>query len=168
MRCLVCGKELSEATACPVCGEKVVAVVGNMSPELKEKFIIKAREKKEKELKDVNVFLRSYYWKEENGELVEKERQDIQIGQNFGKLDLEQIVWGNQKYARQTGGEELLLTVVIKDGDGKDREETTKVIAPRTEGFWQIGCVLKPGFKIVIRVGDENNYTDSGEISLKG
>ena len=168
MRCLVCGVELNQVTTCPVCGEKVVGVVGNMTPELQQKFANAGYQKRINALSGVTAYLRSYYWQDVNGELAERGRQDIPIGQNLGALGIEQVLWGNTEFARQAAGEELELTVVLKDTYGRTSEQKTKVVAPSTDGLWRIGCVLKPGFRMAIRVGNERVYSDSGEIDLRG
>lgn len=168
MKCLVCGMELNQATACPVCGEKVVAVVGDMPAELQQKFVYAGVQKRINALANITAYLRSYYWTDVDGELVEKSRQDIPIGQNLGALGIGQVLWGNMEFARQTPGEELEIVVVLKDSYGRVLEQKTKVIAPATDGRWRIGCVLRPGFRMAVRVGNETVYSDSGEISLRG
>ena len=168
MKCLVCGNELNQMTVCQVCGEKVVAVVGDMTDELQKKFTAMASNKRRIMLSSVSAELRSYYWKDVDGELVERSRQDIPIVQNMGELDFGHVVWGNTEYARQTAGEELTLNVVIKYANGYSHEEVAKVVAPGTSGLWRVGCVLKPGLRIAIRVGNEQTYSDSEEINLKG
>lgn len=168
MKCLVCGTELNQATACPVCGEKVVSVVGNMPEELKQKFVNTAREKRRSALGNISVFLRCYYWKDENGTLVERAREDVMIGQNFGEMEPEQVRWMETEYARQAVGEALTITAIIVDEAGNKREHMVKVIAPKTDTRWKVGCVLKPGFNVAIRVGNETTYADSKEINLKG
>ena len=100
--------------------------------------------------------------------MVQSSTKDIKIGQNLGSLDLGQVAWGNEEYARQTAGEQLELTVVVKDGTGKEIKQQTRVIAPETSGLWKVGCVLKTGLRVAIRVGNTSSYSDSGEISLRG
>lgn len=168
MKCLVCGMELNQEVTCPVCGEKVISVVGNMPEDLKQKFVSVAREKRRNALKDISVFLWCYYWKDENGTLVERAREDVRIGVDLGEKEIEQVSWMETEYARQAAGEALTLTVVIQDAFGNKREHMVKVVAPKTETRWKIGCVLKPGFKVAIRVGNEAAYADSEEINLKG
>lgn len=168
MKCLLCGMELNQATTCQVCGERVVSVVGNMTEDLQKKLFDAARDKRARMLSSTTVSLRSYYWKDVDGELVQSSTKDIKIGQNLGSLDIGQVAWGNEEYARQTVGEQLELTVVVKDGTGKEIKQQTRVIAPETSGLWKVGCVLKPGLRVAIRVGNTSSYSDSGEISLRG
>lgn len=170
MRCLVCGTELNGATICPVpsCREQVESIIGVIDDELQAELIEEAKEFRQEKLQDVKLYLKIYFWKDVDGDLVEKSSENIQIGQDIGALEIDQVKWTNTEFAKQIAGESLDLAVVVERESNSVQEQKVSVMAPNTEGLWKIGCVLKPGFKAAVRVGDERVYCDSNEIDLRG
>ncbi|MCI9068645.1 MAG: hypothetical protein HFI65_08285 [Lachnospiraceae bacterium] len=166
MKCLACGSSEAEAamSRCPRCGFPLIHTVGETGDG--EAALGKmAEEYRRKKLSGFSFGLLTYRHEMREGRLEQSSVQEVTLPVRAFELSPGKIFWQEGRFARIRGGEGVTLTLVIRK-DGTRREIPLPVRAPETEGFWQTGLVLEPGFAVRLAVGDETSYSCSGEVPL--
>ena len=166
MKCLACGSREAEAamSRCPRCRFPLIHTVGRSEDQ--EAAIGKmAEEYRKKKLEGISFGLLTYRHELREGRLVQCGVREVMLPARSWELSPRKIFWQEGKFARIRGGAAITPTMVIWK-DGARREAVLSMRAPGTDGFWQVGILLEPGFMVRMAVGDEKSYSCSDELPI--
>jgi len=131
-------------------------MVGNADDQ--ESMMMKmADEYRRKKLGQITLGMLAYSHEMKDGHLVQSGTDEILFPVQVCDLKPGEISWQEQNFARIDGGEPITITLLI-DCNGNKRRVELPMTAPDTEGFWQIGLEMQPGFAVRIAVGNPKLY----------
>ena len=162
MKCIVCGKEY-EAAKCPRCHFDYIQVSDQAPAEVLQSLKQMVENYRQQFFTEVRLQIPIYYWKDQNGNVVEDRMELLYLGNAAG---LKETVWVEQKFARIPDEKELPITVRIS-AKGDSWEKTLSVPNLQQPELQQIGATVdKEGnLKLLLR-NETGKPTESATVSL--
>ncbi len=156
MKCLVCNKEFS-GEICPRCNFPVIHFPGSTESGIKkiESTIVAYRKNF---LKNVEISIKSYWWKDQGGTIV----LDHTCSNSFGKTEelLGKKAFLEEKFAREREKTTLPISVEVKTGE-KSRELLVEVPNLAEPELQQIGLELEENFRFRILLKNDAGSTSA-------
>lgn len=157
MQCLVCYKTL-DGNICPRCGFQHVDIIGDSEKALELQKSL-ADMYRPTFLKRYNVGVTSYFWKDDNGEIV----LDTAKRLPFGTADvmINQTVWLDQEFARIPDEEELTIELSVKKDDAEAYPVQVRLPALKEKQLQKIGVSLTDDLKLRLVLKNQDSQVSS-------
>ena len=157
MKCLICKEELT-GNVCTRCGFPKISVVGGPQDDPVIKKAV--HDYREKMLKKVTIEMETYQYKEDGNKLVLDKTSRIPVGEQLQNLKKGQCTWFQEDFARMEAGEDMTLTLFIRN-DGKETRREIRLKAPDIRSFWNAGLKAEDGMDYVVVLGTKDNYVET-------
>ena len=165
MKCVVCGKEHSAPSECPVCRFPVIRFPGDPVEGMKAmKPQIDSYRAKFLETVDVSIVV--YKWKDENGYIVEDSHSNLSFGSGTDLYGNQR--WIPQKFARIPEEKSLTVEVLVKYGDTHLTQKHSIPNLMESE-LQECGASLDEDMNICFMLRNDShqeNYTSSNKVPL--
>ncbi|MBE6931865.1 MAG: hypothetical protein E7464_00575 [Ruminococcaceae bacterium] len=162
MKCYVCGHEHS-AQECPLCAFPAIEIIGGPSSAAQRQLEILAQAHREEYLASVALSVEVYYWKDQDGVLVEKSRQRLEMAQGSELVKGEK--WLGQSFARIPEEANLQVGLIVRRND---QETLRRVQLPNLSQpeLQQLGVRLDDGLQVRLLLRNSKQQSASEPISL--
>ena len=163
MKCIICGKDHNMDT-CPVCKFPRLNTMGGVSI---EDVIEQNREQidtfRNRFLDSLSVYIKLFYWEENNEQLVNSKCEYIKIGAGNELLNKEK--WLDNLFSRIQETKSIDVSLLIQYEDG---EKELSVSIPNIEqvGLQQIGAVIYPDMEIKLLLRNDQISKESEKYLL--
>ena len=158
-KCKCCHLELdAHAENCPRCGLTVFKLVGSNPDQEKalEPFIHTHRQSF---LKKFKLGVTCYYWKDQNGTIVQDTTRTLSFGTAAELLD--GTVWLDQEFARLPDEKEIAIDLTISETGAADRTVQVRVTPPTEPQLQRLGAQLGKDLQLRLLVKNEKTTCTS-------
>ena len=162
MKCIACDRDFT-GSSCPHCGFPVYELVGDDLDASTAQILELAKNHRKEYLKDIEVGVVAYSWKDENGLIVEDQHFTRYFAS--GEALSQGEVWLPDPLARIPDETVIPIQVAIKKG-GTERLVNVSLPNLLEAELQQVGVQLVDGLKIKLLLRNPINKKESDEISL--
>lgn len=162
MKCLVCNKELN-GNICERCGFPKIVVVGGAEDDPVVKTAV--HDFKDNILKKITIEMETYQYKEEGSKLVLAQTDRIPVGTQLQDLEENQCTWFQEDFARMEAGEDMTLTLFIKN-DGSEVRREINLKAPDIRSFWKVGLKSQGAVDYTVVLGTADDYVETEKFCI--
>ena len=153
MKCLVCGKNYNDYE-CPRCGFPDLQLpLGKELEEARKKVQPKIDAHRAEFLKKIEVGIKVYYWKDQDGVLAADREEKCSFGSGsalYGKT-----VWLDQKFARVPEEKTLPIWLYIRV-DGTEHERIVELPNLQEAQLQEIGLSMDNGFELCLMLRNDS------------
>ena len=82
------------------------------------------------------------------------------VGEQLQNLKKGQCTWFQEDFARMEAGEDMTLTLFIRN-DGKEIRREIRLKAPDIRSFWKAGLKAEDGMDYAVVLGTKDNYVET-------
>lgn len=164
MRCMVCFNEVPKGeNVCPRCGFTQHEIIGDADEALSILSTM-AEKHRNKFLKEYDLGVNIFTWKDVDGTVVLKEKKRISLGTCDALQN--NALWFGEKFARIPGAEEQLaeLSVIKKGGDEKIL--TVRIPALKESQLQSLGAEMYEDLTVSLILKNDSSQTKSLPVSI--
>lgn len=163
-KCYACGMEdIKDGVArCPLCGFSIPRqlVSAGENSEFAKIMSDTGKQYRENKIGGMKVGIYTYSYDEK---LQMTGEHELVVLDSLEKMDIGEIIWSENKFARMDAGQEIILTAFVMDKDGKTKKKELSLVTPELLQLWKVGAMLEKGLQVRLLVGDSNVYAKSKE-----
>lgn len=158
MKCLVCGKDY-EAAECPRCHFPNIQIVGDREKAL-ENLLPTINQYRMNFAGTVAISLVTYRWKDQNGRIALKRKEQMPLGTATELLQGEK--WLDEKFARIPDQKEITVTLCISMG-GEERTVSVSVPNLQRAELQQLGIRMDSDYRLYLLLRNDTDRPTTSE-----